>query len=106
MESVIKCNPRTYIPSLSFLADELVAFDLEGTHIDIDEGKENPFDECLTAVLYTIRSSYHEWHGHSPAQMVFGRYMFSPVSTDIDWNAIKANKQLKIDKNNPRENSN
>ena len=31
--------------------------------------------------------------------------MFSPVSVDIDWNAIKENKQIKINKNNSRENS-
>ena len=73
----------------------LVMFDLEGTQIDEDE--VDPFYEYLTAVSYTIRSSYH--------QLVFGRDMFLPVSTDIDWNAIRANKQTKIDKNNARENS-
>ena len=31
--------------------------------------------------------------------------MFSPVSVDGDWNAINENKQLKINKNNVRENS-
>ena len=30
--------------------------------------------------------------------------MFSAVSIDIDWNAIKENKQIKINKNNDREN--
>ena len=84
------------------LAEGLVTFDLEGTHID--EDKEDPFGEYLTAVSYAIRSSYHQSHGHSPAQLVFGRDTFSVVSTDIDWNAIKANKQTKIDKNNAREN--
>ena len=85
------------------LADGLVTFDLEGT--PIDEDNEDQFDEYLTAVSYAIRSSFHQSHGHSPAQLVFGRYMFSPVSTDIDWNAIRNNKQTKINKNNDRENS-
>ena len=31
--------------------------------------------------------------------------MFSPVSTDIDQNAIRANKQTRINKSNTRENS-
>ena len=84
------------------LADGLVTFDLEGT--PIDEDNEDPFDEYLTAVSYAIRSSYHQSHGHSPAQLVYGRDMFSPVSVDIDWNAIKENKQIKINKNNDREN--
>ena len=73
------------------LADGLVIFNLEGTQIDEDE--EDPFDEYLTAVSYAIRSSYHQSHGHSPAQLVFRRDMLSPVSTDIDWNTIRANKQ-------------
>ena len=85
------------------LADGLVTFDLEGT--PIDEDNEDPFDEYLTAVSYVIRSSYHQSHGHSPAQLVFKRDMFSPVSTEIDWNTIRNNKQIKINKSNDRENS-
>ena len=56
-------------------------------------------------MAYAIRSFYHQSHGHSPAQLVFGRDMFSPVSTEIDWNEIRNNKQTKINKNNIRENS-
>ena len=78
-------------------------FDLEGTHIDEDE--EDPFEEYLSAVSYAIRSSYHQSHGHSSAQLVFGRDMFSPVSVDVDWNAIRENKQMRINKSNARENS-
>ena len=76
------------------LADGLVTFDLEGKQIN--EDKEDPFDEYLTAVLYAIRSLYHQSHGHSSAPLVFSRDMFSAVSTDIDWNAIKENKQIEI----------
>ena len=76
------------------LADGLVTFDLEGTLID--EDNVDPFDEYLTAVSYAIRSSYHQSHGHSPAQLVFGRDMFSPVSTEINLNTIRNNKQIKI----------
>ena len=76
------------------LADGLVTFDLEGKQIN--EDKEDPFDEYLTAVSYAIRSLYHQSHGHSSAPLVFSRDMFSAVSTDIDWNAIKENKQIKI----------
>ena len=66
-------------------------FTLKGT-APIDKNKENPFVECLTVVLYVIRSSYHQSHRHSPIQLIFGRDICSPVSTDIDWNAIRANK--------------
>ena len=76
------------------LADGLVTFDFEGTPIDLDE--EDLFDEYLIAVLYAIRSSFHQPHGHSPAQLVFGQGMFLPVSTEVDWNATRNNKQIKV----------
>ena len=61
----------------------------------------------LTAVSYAIISSLYQSHGQSPAQLqlVFSRDMFSPVSTEVDWNAIQNNKQIKINKSNDRENS-
>ena len=72
------------------LADGLLTLDLERTHINVNE--LDPFDEYLTAVSYTIRSSYHQSDGHSPAQLVFGRDMFSPVLVYVNWNAIRENK--------------
>ena len=85
------------------IIDGLVTFDLDNKPIDVNEGK--PFDKYLPAVSYVIRSLYHQTHGHSPDQLFFGRDMFFPVSVNVDWNAINENKQLKIKKNNNRENS-
>ena len=85
------------------LGDFSITFDLENTPIDPDN--QDPFDEYLSSVVYAIRSSYHQSHGHSPAQLVFGRDMFSPVETEVDSEAIINNKQTKINKNNIRENS-
>jgi hypothetical protein len=48
---------------------------------------------------------FHQTHGHSPAQMVFGRDMLMPVSADINWEEIKERKQERIRKSNQRENS-
>jgi hypothetical protein len=59
----------------------------------------------LSAVSYALRSPYHQAHGHSPAQLIYGRDMFLPISVDIDWEAIKNRKQQKINKSNERENS-
>ena len=56
------------------LGDGLQAFDLKGAEIDPDE--DDPLDEYLAAVLYAICSPFHQKHGYSPAQMVFGRDMF------------------------------
>ena len=53
------------------LVDGLVSSDLEGTHIYEDE--DDPFDEYLTELLYTFRSSYHQSHSRSPAQLIFGK---------------------------------
>ena len=39
------------------LVDGLVTLDLEGKYSNVNE--DNPFEEYLTVVLYTIRSSYH-----------------------------------------------
>ena len=85
------------------LADGLRAFDLEGTPIDLEEN--DPFEQYLSAVSYAIRSAFHQSHGHSPAQLVFGRDMFLPVPATIDWNSLKERKQERIRKNNIRENS-
>ena len=52
--------------------------------------------EYLSEVSYVFRSSYHQSHGHLPAQLVFRRDMFSAVPVAIDWNAIKINQQIKI----------
>ena len=72
------------------LGDGLTTFDLENTFINPDE--EDPLDEYLSSIPYAIWSSYHQSHGHSPAQLVFGRDIFSPVSTEVNWEAIKNNK--------------
>ena len=98
LEFSIKHYPGTSTPSTRRW---IVTFNLEGTPIDKD--KEDPFDKYLTAILYAIRSYYHQSHRHSPTQLVFGRDMFSPVSMDIDQNAIRANKQMRIDNSNGGE---
>ena len=73
------------------LADRLVIFDLEEALIDLK--KFDLFEEYLSVVSYTIRSSYHQLHGHLSTQLVFGRDMSSPVPVDIDWNAIKNTRE-------------
>ena len=70
--------------------DELVTFDLGNNPITVNE--DDPSDEYLTAVSYVIRSSYHQTHGHSPAQLVFGKDMFSPVTVNVDCNSINKKK--------------
>ena len=73
------------------LGDGLRAFDLEGTEIDPND--DDPFDEYLSAVSYAIRSAFHQTHGYSPAQMVFGRDMFLDASAEINWDDIRRRKQ-------------
>ena len=86
------------------LAEGLRAFDLDNK--EIAEDNDDPFEEYLSAVAYAIRAAYHQTHGHSPAQLVFGRDMFLPVKRKIDWEDIRKRKQERIRKSNARENSN
>lgn len=46
------------------LLDSLIIFDLEGISINLEELDQ--FEEYLASVLYTIRSLYHQLHGHIP----------------------------------------
>ena len=56
------------------LVDGLVTFDIENKPIGVN--RDDLFDEYLTAVAYAIRSSYHQTHGHSSAQLISGGNMF------------------------------
>ena len=86
------------------LADGLRAFDLDGAEIDPED--DDPFDEYISSVSYAIRSAYHQTHGFSPAQLVFGRHMFLDTQAEIDWDEIRKRKQRKIRESNERENAN
>ena len=83
------------------LGDCLRSFDLDNQNVN----PKAPFDEFLTAAAYAIRCAYHTTLGFSPAQLVFGRDMFMPINTNIDWEKITIRKQQRIDKNNSKENS-
>lgn len=54
---------------------------------------------------YAIRSVHHQSHRNEPTQLVFGRGMISPELTEVDWNTIKFQKQLRIKVSNDRKSS-
>ena len=85
------------------LADCLTTFELEQSNINKDE--EDPFKEYLTMASYAIRCVFHKTHVYSAGQLVFGRDMFMPIETPINWNSIKQKKQESIRKSNEQENS-
>ena len=84
----------------SIQLDCLRSFDLE----DIELEDPEPFEKYLTQAAYAIRSAYHTTLGFSPAQLVFGRDMFMPVTCNPDWETIRKRKQDSINKSNQREN--
>ena len=86
------------------LADGLRAFDLDGVEIDPED--DDPFDEYISSVSYAIRSAYHQTHGFSPGQLVFGRDMFLDTRAEIDWDEMRERKQRRIRKSNEQENKN
>ena len=83
------------------LGDCLRTFNLDNKELNPD----HPFEEFLTASAYAIRCAYHTTLGFSPAQLVFGRDMFMPIETPVDWEQIRIRKQNQINKDNVRENS-
>ena len=76
------------------LADCLRAFELEDKEIDSNEA--DPFEECLAQAAYAIRCGFHATHGRSPGELVFGRNMFLPVESPVDWEELKDRKQRAI----------
>jgi len=85
------------------LGDCLRTFGMGG--MGIDPGDGDPSQQCLTEAAYAIRCGYHATHGCSPAELVFGRNMFLPVTTPIDLGALRVRKQKAIAKSNKRGNS-
>ena len=73
--------------------------------MDVNAEDADPFQKCLSEAAYAIRCGFHATHGHSPGELVFGRNMFLPVETPVDWEAVKERKQKSIAKSNSRENS-
>ena len=71
---------------------------------DVELHPEEPWEEFITSTAYALRSTYHTTLKATPAQLVFGRDMILPISYEADWDAIKQNKQKKIDENCAREN--
>ena len=73
--------------------------------MDVNAEDADPFQKCLAEAAYAIRCGFHATHGHSPGELVFGRNMFLPVDTSLDWKSIQERKQKAIAKSNRRENS-
>ena len=65
----------------------------------------NPFNVYITGVAYAIYCAYHQTHRLSPGQLVFGRDMFLPVDSQINWEKIFTRKQKRISKINEHKNS-
>jgi hypothetical protein len=82
------------------LGDMLRTFQLEERELNNDD----PWSEFLAAIGYAIRCTYHTTLEATPAQLVFGRDMFLPISFEANWAKIQQRRQKEIDRNNEREN--
>ena len=69
-------------------------------------GDDEPWDNILSSVAWATRSTYHTTLEATPGQLVFGRDMLLPIAFRANWAHIKNKKQMLINKNNQRENSN
>ena len=82
------------------LGDMLRTFQLEERELN----KDDPWSEFLAAIGYAIRCTYHTTLEATPAQLVFGRDMFLPISFEANWAKIQQKRQKEINRNNEREN--
>ena len=64
------------------LQDMLLTMDFDNA--DIDPNEDNPFEMGLAKAAQAIRGGFHQTHGASPCQLVFGRDMFMPKDTEVD----------------------
>ena len=58
----------------------------------------------LAAAMFALRATHHATPQSTPSQLAFGRDAIMNVQTLVDWTAIKAQKQHRIQKNNEKEN--
>ena len=59
----------------------------------------------LAATAFAVRSTYHTTLKKTPGQLVFGRDMIFNIQHVANWEFIRQNKQICIDKNNKAENA-
>ena len=83
------------------LHNMLRTFDLQLQQFDPIE----PWEGYLSAIAFSIRSTYHTTLKATPAELVYGRDMIFHRSQVPNWDLIRRQKQTLIDKNNKRENS-
>jgi len=80
--------------------DMLRTFELEEQQLDPQE----PWSQILSAVAFSVHSTYHTTLEATPAQLIFGRDMLLPVQFQADWAQIQMRRQAAINKNNFKEN--
>jgi len=76
-------------------------FELQENYLDEDD----PWAGILAATAFAVRSTYHTTLKATPGQLVFGRDLILNIKHVADWEAIKQQKQKKINYNNQRENN-
>ena len=83
------------------IANMVRTFELETNYLD----KEDPWKGVLAATAFAVRSTYHTTLKKMPGQLVFGRDMIFNIQHVANWEFIRQNKQICIDKNNKAENA-
>ena len=83
------------------IANMVRTFELETNYLD----KEDPWKGVLAATAFAVRSTYHTTLKKTPGQIVFGCDMIFNIQHVANWEFIRQNKQIRIDKNNKAENA-
>ena len=106
----IKCKPITVRnPQANAIVERIHqvigniirTFDLENNYLD----EKDPFKGVLAATVFAVRSTYHTTLKKTPGQLIFGQDMIFNIQHVTNWEFIRQNKQICIDKNNKAENA-
>jgi transposase InsO family protein len=82
------------------LGDMLRTYELDKQSFD----DTDPWTGYLTSIAWALRSTIYTTLDTTPAELVFGRDMIMPIQFKADWEKIRVKRQLKINKDNEREN--
>ena len=65
---------------------------------------KNPWDGILASTMFALRAKIHTTTQYTPVQLIFGRDSVINQCHDVDWETIRKQKHVLINKGDKREN--
>ena len=83
------------------LGNLVQTFNIKETYVDEDD----PWSGILSAESFVIHKTTNRLKGYSIGQLLFGRDMILPIKHKVDWELIRQQKQMQINKDNIHKNN-